>query len=156
MKHLIVFLLALAFVSPALAQVGKKAKVSNHEIDKQAEENRKIIRDRINELESVRKSVQWEPHKSPGLDAPEHEKKADHDWQKWFFDVRKDLHEYSRACTSFLKLTDAEIVASMASMNMQFLALQNAVQNESRKFQTLSNASKARHDVALNAIRNMK
>lgn len=47
-------------------------------------------------------------------------------------------------------------VAPMAAMNMQFLALQNAVQNESRKFQTLSNASKARHDIALNAIRNMK
>jgi len=27
---------------------------------------------------------------------------------------------------------------------------------ESRKFQTLSNASSARHDVAMNAIRNMK
>jgi len=29
-------------------------------------------------------------------------------------------------------------------------------QKESRRFQTLSNASKARHDIALNAIRNMK
>jgi hypothetical protein len=41
-------------------------------------------------------------------------------------------------------------------MNVQFLALQEATQQESRRFQTLSNASKARHDVALNAIRNMK
>ena len=31
-----------------------------------------------------------------------------------------------------------------------------ATQMESRKFTTLSNASKARHDIALNAIRNMK
>lgn len=38
----------------------------------------------------------------------------------------------------------------------QFLALQQAGEQESRKFQTLSNASKARHDIALNAIRNMK
>jgi len=38
----------------------------------------------------------------------------------------------------------------------QFLALQQAMQSESRKFQTLSNASKARHDAAMNAIRNMK
>lgn len=32
----------------------------------------------------------------------------------------------------------------------------DAVQMESRKFQTLSNAQKSRHDVAMNAIRNMK
>jgi hypothetical protein len=31
-----------------------------------------------------------------------------------------------------------------------------AVENESRQFNTLSNASKARHDIAMNAIRNMK
>lgn len=47
-------------------------------------------------------------------------------------------------------------VAQMAAMNTQFLALQNAVRNEARKFQTLSNASKARHDIAMNAIRNLK
>lgn len=48
------------------------------------------------------------------------------------------------------------LVAEMAAMNMQFLALQEATQEESRKFQTLSNASQARHDIAMNAIRNMK
>ncbi len=41
-------------------------------------------------------------------------------------------------------------------IRMQFLALQNAVQMESRKFQTLSNASKARHDIAMSSIRNIK
>ncbi len=47
-------------------------------------------------------------------------------------------------------------VGKMAQMNIQFLALQEATQMESRKYQTLSNASKARHDIALNSIRNMK
>jgi len=50
----------------------------------------------------------------------------------------------------------SELVDAMAQMNMQFLALQEATQMESRRFQTLSNASKARHDIALNAIRNVK
>jgi hypothetical protein len=50
----------------------------------------------------------------------------------------------------------ADMAKKMAQMNVQFLALQEATQQESRRFQTLSNASKARHDVALNAIRNMK
>ncbi len=50
----------------------------------------------------------------------------------------------------------ADMAKQMAQMNTQFLALQEATQTESRRFQTLSNASKARHDIALNAIRNMK
>jgi hypothetical protein len=53
-------------------------------------------------------------------------------------------------------LGGSDMVSKMAKMNMEFLALQEATQMQSRKFQTLSNASKARHDIALNAIRNMK
>ena len=50
----------------------------------------------------------------------------------------------------------ASITAAIAELNAQWLALQQAVQNESRRFQTLSNASKTRHDTAMNAIRNVK
>lgn len=39
---------------------------------------------------------------------------------------------------------------------IEALRRQEATQMESRKFQTLSNASKARHDILLNAINNMK
>jgi flagellar biosynthesis chaperone FliJ len=53
-------------------------------------------------------------------------------------------------------LNGGDMMQKMAAMNMQFLALQEATQKNLRKFQTLSNASKARHDIALNAIRNMK
>jgi hypothetical protein len=53
-------------------------------------------------------------------------------------------------------LSGGDMVAEMAAMNMEYLALQEATQMESRKFQTLSNASKARHDIALNAIRSLK
>ncbi len=38
----------------------------------------------------------------------------------------------------------------MAAMNMQFLALQQAVQLQSQSFRSLSNAAKARHDIAMN------
>ncbi len=48
------------------------------------------------------------------------------------------------------------MVSEMAAMNMQFLALQNAIQMESRKFQTLSNASRARHDIAMKSINNTR
>ncbi len=53
-------------------------------------------------------------------------------------------------------LNGGDMVQKMAAMNMQFLALQEATQMESRRFQTLSNASKSRHEAAMGSIRNMK
>jgi len=48
------------------------------------------------------------------------------------------------------------MVSEMTAMNAQLLELQTAVQNESRRYQTLSNASRARLDIAMSAIRNTK
>lgn len=42
------------------------------------------------------------------------------------------------------------------SDTLQFLALQQNIQQESRRYQTISNALKASHDAAMNSIRNMK
>jgi hypothetical protein len=53
-------------------------------------------------------------------------------------------------------LNGGDMVSKMAAMNMQFLQLQEAVQMQSRQYQTLSNASSARHQAAMNSIRNMK
>jgi hypothetical protein len=49
-----------------------------------------------------------------------------------------------------------DLAAEMAAMNMSFLKLQQETQMEARKFQTLSNASKARHEIALKALRLIK
>jgi uncharacterized DUF497 family protein len=73
---------------------------------------------------------------------------------QWFIKLRKKYDDHKTALNTMKQGVTLE--AHMAQMNMQFLALQEATQMESRKFQTLSNASKARHDIALNAIRNMK
>jgi hypothetical protein len=48
------------------------------------------------------------------------------------------------------------LIGQMELLNMQFLELQDAVQKESSKFQNLSNASKARHEIIMNAIALMK
>jgi hypothetical protein len=53
-------------------------------------------------------------------------------------------------------LNGGDMVQQMAQMNMQFLALQEATQMETRKFNTISNASKARHEAAMASIRNIK
>jgi len=44
----------------------------------------------------------------------------------------------------------------LAELEGQFLALQNSIQQESRKYQTISNALTASHQAAMNSIRNMK
>ena len=42
------------------------------------------------------------------------------------------------------------------TFTMQLDALRMEIEEESRRFSSVSNASKARHDIAMNAIRNMK
>ncbi len=62
---------------------------------------------------------------------------------------------YSKSNKS-TKITDKNMQQSQMNFNAQLLALQNALQQESRRYQTLSNASKTRHQTAMNSIRNMK
>ena len=73
---------------------------------------------------------------------------------EWLASVRDRLRGH--LADRDANLNGSAMAQRMGAMNAQFLALQDAVQTESRKFQTLSNASSARHDVAMNAIRNMK
>ncbi len=49
-----------------------------------------------------------------------------------------------------------DMIQQNAQMNMQFLQIQKAMQNESRQYNAVSNALKVRHDAAMSAVRNMK
>ena len=49
-----------------------------------------------------------------------------------------------------------DVQKQLSQLEGQFLALQNSMQQQSRQYQTISNALKARHDIAMNSIRNMK
>ncbi|TSC83032.1 MAG: hypothetical protein G01um101419_304 [Parcubacteria group bacterium Gr01-1014_19] len=51
---------------------------------------------------------------------------------------------------------DVKYVFQNNQTNLEFLRLQDAVARQSRAFEVLSNILKTRHDVAMNAIRNMK
>ena len=93
-----------------------------------------------------------------GLAADEQVQWKDHG--AWLASVRKRYAQYATAAEGNFGdtagLSGDDMVKRMAEMNLQFLQLQEAVQNESRRFQTLSNASKARHDIAMSSIRNIK
>jgi len=60
------------------------------------------------------------------------------------------LREYARASERLRHRNRA------LSDTMQFLALQNNIQQQSRQYQTISNALTASHEAASNSIRNMK
>lgn len=51
---------------------------------------------------------------------------------------------------------DGADLGQMIQQNMEFMALQNAVQQESRKFQTLSNIMKTKHDTMKAIIQNLR
>lgn len=72
---------------------------------------------------------------------------------KWLESVRD---RYQKMHSAYSPVRQSSPTTDTAKLNSQFLALQNAVQMESRKFQTLSNVSKARHDIAMAAIRNTR
>jgi septal ring factor EnvC (AmiA/AmiB activator) len=67
-------------------------------------------------------------------------------------DLREGAREGSR---EFERAFNALCQAS-ASSNLQSLRLQQSIQNESRKFQTISNVMKNRHDTVKSAINNIR
>jgi hypothetical protein len=75
----------------------------------------------------------------------------------WLTSVRNryqallDSHAAAAGSTS-----EQSMLSAMEEMNTQFHELQKAVQTESSRYQTLSNAGRARHDAAMNTMRNLK
>ena len=69
----------------------------------------------------------------------------------------QDTLEISKEAKLKLQATKKDSIQQKPmSMNMEFLALQNQMQMESRQFNSVSNALKTRHDSSMNAIKNMK
>jgi predicted RNase H-like nuclease (RuvC/YqgF family) len=150
MRYLILALLALTLSTEANAQTEKR-KPSNHETDKQSEDNARLQK-RLDALEDLLSSVRWEPENT-GLDAQQ--RKAEAEWEKWMLATRNELKSYVRNLDRYLKrkVKDAEQVKSF---DMQYLNLQEKMQDESRRFTMLSNISKTKHDTVKNSIGNIR
>lgn len=115
---------------------------------------KKQMNERLSSLKTVDKTLENLVIQAP----PKQSSKSElEQWRKqtqWFSVTRKRLSDYQ---SDVIKTKQGETLEThMMKMNEQFLALKEGTIIESRKFQTLSNASKTRHDIALNAIRNMK
>ena len=112
--------------------------------------------ERIKQIDAVLKSVKWAPDKGADRSLSEQERKVEVEFNDWLGGIRSKLETLKKDMQFGTTLIGEDLVQKMTQMNLQFLALQEATQMESRRFKTLSNASKARHDLALNSIRNMK
>ncbi|HEV2883720.1 MAG TPA: hypothetical protein VGW36_02620 [Pyrinomonadaceae bacterium] len=75
---------------------------------------------------------------------------------EWFRNLSKRYSAHADELDEAIRLGGPDTAARLARLNTQFAALQEATQMESRKFQTLSNASKTRHEAAMSSIRNIR
>jgi len=71
--------------------------------------------------------------------------------------LENDLRDLDSALREYVRVSERLRHKNRAlSDTMQFLALQNNIQQQSRQYQTISNALTASHQAASNSIRNMK
>ena len=71
--------------------------------------------------------------------------------------LENDLEDLDEALREYVRVSERLRHKDRAlAETMQFLALQNVMQMESRQYQTISNALKAAHDMKSSTIRNMK
>ncbi|HEY6171973.1 MAG TPA: hypothetical protein VIX80_06930 [Candidatus Kapabacteria bacterium] len=115
---------------------------------------KKQMNERLSSLKTVDKTLENLVIQAPPKQSSKSELEKWRSQTQWFSVTRKRLSDYQ---SDLVKTKQGETLEMhMMKMNEQFLALKEGTMVESRKFQTLSNASKSRHDIALNAIRNMK
>jgi hypothetical protein len=115
---------------------------------------KKQMNERLSSLKTLDKALEGLVIQAPPKQSSKSELEKWRSQTQWFSVTRKRFTDYKE---DLVKVKQGESMEThMILTNKQFLALKEGTINESRKFQTLSNALKARHDIALNAIRNMK
>ena len=164
----IIVLLVFLLVNKIHAQV-EAVKIKQPTV--QASSQRKVWVQRESDLKSTRKKLeQLIKQKRPvNLDS-----RAIKNWDEqteWLKNVVKQLAAYQKKLQHTLKNTDGNVKVVQgkktisakptesdhtSQLDIEFVNLQNSLQMESRRFQTISNATKVRHDSATATIRNMK
>ena len=153
MSKVLFAILALGLVGSAVgAQNAKSSKAASVSV---AERQAALVaqtKERIKQIDTV--LARLKEAQSPVAEKG----KVDAEHAAWLKSVqaRFEAQKQKMQFGSTSGLNGGDMVEKMAQANLDFLALQTAVQNESRKFNTLSNASKSRHEALLNAVRNLK
>src|SRR5688572_22752297 len=156
MRSLLFVAISVLLFHAAIAEDAKKPMEAQRVADRKSQLVAQT-RDRIRQIDSILQTVKWEAPAETRRELPAGERKLDTEFNQWLKSVRARLQTVKKDMQQFgSSNVDAKMVEEMAQMNAQFLALQKSLQAESRRFTTLSSASKARHDVAMNAMQNME
>ncbi len=155
--HSIVLALSL-FACPLISLAQEKAQqpatVQKAPIEmKQTHKDLSVVQDRQSRLRAAITTFDDLIRRKPPADLTPRQLAEWKEQTKWLKSVRD---RYQKMDSAYAPANQRSRTIDTAKLNTEFLALQNAVQMESRKFQTLSNASKARHDIAMSAIRNTR
>ena len=108
---------------------------------------------RIDQLQALSRSLAAAASMKPraGLSADERRKVDDYD--TW---LRAQSENASKLAAFGRNIKNEQFQIMSASFNLQYLQLQNKMQDESRRFTLLSNIMKTKHDTAKNAINNVR
>jgi hypothetical protein len=158
MRYSLLVLTLLVIASGSNAQDPGKPAQSNGSLVRSESEFNLLINEQQRKLQQALNEVEWEPKREPASQMTKEQQKLEVEWSKWMLDIRKQLKAQATTLSTLQKkkMSYEQKLEEMKEVNMQFLALYEAMDMESRKFQTLSNASRARHEAAMNAIRNLK
>jgi hypothetical protein len=160
MKHILIAVLALVLSSSVWAQ--RERKHSNQETDKQSKEIVARLEARLASINKVLDQIDWQPENYIDKQLAKQQKTAEVTWRKWMLEVRNELKDYSKDLGQYLKSlgnvmqSAGALTRAESEFNLLFTNMQRKFLDESKQFDQLTAASKARHDIAMNAIRNMK
>ena len=146
-------LMSLTIMIPAIAQAQKTGAAVPDSGNPSA-----ALKARIGSVNALIRTLDTQIGVAAPMDAVEEDKALWNEQTAWLKSVRERYSAHLKELKGMeqKQLNGGDMVAKMAQMNMQFLALQEATQMESRRFQTLSNASKARHSIVMNAVGNAR
>jgi len=79
-------------------------------------------------------------------------------YNKWLSNSCKEIEKLSNQGEELLKQTKVteEVLKMQQSFNLQYLQLQQDMQQQNRQFTLVSNIMKVKHDTAKNAINNVR
>ncbi len=130
--------------------------------DKDEATTRKQLEVRKAELRSILDNIDWQPAPFNDKQLTKQQKSEEIEWRKWLLQVRNALKDYEKDIDQLLRAlgnvmqANGSLVRAASEMNLLKMEDMKRILKESEQFDLLTEASKARHDIAMNAIRNLK
>ena len=119
--------------------------------------DRKQLETRIKILKETQKTLHKLSKKSGPRGLSTLEKAELKRYDSWLSITCKELENLTKHGEKLLKLREGSGATEMQeSFNLQYLQLQQNMQQQSRQFTMVSNIMKVKHDTAIAAIRNMR